>query len=484
MNEHTDPEFEGQLRDLLAAPEADAAFVSGLRYRLMAGIGKKPMRRWSIRLAWGCAIALALLAIGLLPFSPQAVRAMRRLLAYIPGVGFVETGPALRVLPAPVTFTKDGLTLTIEQGAADLQRTVLLARVAGYTQPSTGAPTCTEPLQLVAADGTVLEATEIAGSSNDRNPGILFVRYTFQPMPAGALDATLEIPCLMFDANYPGWLIPLHFVFAGGADQVFPVIELPTPLTPQSIRPGAPAPSSESAPADFSILLTGAAELEDGFLLSGSYRWSDPRIDRYAVAISHSLIVDANGQDVPYMEVEPDSSANPGPQEIPFAYQITGKDFAWPLSLIVNSISVVQPGLGVFEFDPGTDPQVGQSWDVNIDVPVGQHVIHVRRIELKGGPPGVPETRGFEFTMTSDPAVASAFVQDTHPIINCTGGCGGGGGGGGGGGDFGVSGFDGAAVPFVHGWAMQGYVPAGPKTFAISDVAVFFHGPWQVSWQP
>ena len=82
--------------------------------------------------------------------------------------------------------------------------------------------------------------------------------------------------------------------------------------------------------------------------------------------------------------------------------------------------------------------------------------------------------------MTSDPAVASASVRDVEPL-DCSKGCGGGGGGGA---DFGVSGFDGAVGPFVQGWVAQGYSPAGLKTFAISDVAVFFQGPWQVSWQP
>ena len=78
-------------------------------------------------------------------------------------------------------------------------------------------------------------------------------------------------------------------------------------------------------------------------------------------------------------------------------------------------------------------------------------------------------------------AVASALVDDMNPVIECKSGCGGGGGGGQ---DFGVSGLDSGTGPFVDGWEAKGYSPAGVKTFLISNMSIFFKGPWQVSWQP
>ncbi len=128
----------------------------------------------------------------------------------------------------------------------------------------------------------------------------------------------------------------------------------------------------------------------------------------------------------------------------------------------------------------GRTPQAGQTWNVNIDVPVAGHIIHVQTIQLTAG--RTPTQLGFDFTMTSDRAVAGATVTDVNPIIDCKSGCGGGGGGGGA--DVGVSGFGEATGPFFYGSAAEGYVPAGLKTFAISDVSVFFKGPWQVSWRP
>jgi hypothetical protein len=475
-------EFEERLHDLLAVPDADTVFVGGLRSKLIERSKVKTFRRFSPRLVWGIAIFLVLLIIGLLVFSPQIVEAMRRLLGYIPGVGYVEQGPALRVLSAPVTVQKEGLAVTIEKGAADSQHTVLLAQVEGYSQErykaQNGVQTCKEIPQLVTADGTVQGMVQVNGSYDENN---VLVRYEFQAMPANRLDATLEIPCLLFDENYKDWSIPLHFQVADETNQVFPVIELPTSLPTQPVPTSVSTPASESAPAGFSIVLKSVAELKDGYVLSGSYQWSDTHIDQSAVNVPDPTITDAKGQDVPFQPVDTGPSADSRPQQIPFTYQIMGKNFAWPLKIIVNAISVVQPGQGTFQFDPGQNPQVGQTWNVNVDVPVGQHLIHVETIQLTGGAPNALDMIGYEFTMTSDPAVASALVDDMKPIIVCKSDCGGGGGGGQ---DFGVSGLDSATGPFVDGWEAKGYSPAGIKTFVISDVSVFFKGPWQVSWQP
>ena len=209
---------------------------------------------------------------------------MQRLLGYIPGVGFVERGPALRVLSAPVTFQKDGLTLTVEKGAADSQRTVLLARVEGYPKRAFQSH---KPVRtgrnLYRQMELFRRSTSVTGSSDEQNAGIVFVRYEFQAMPAHRLDATLEIPCLLFDADYGDWSIPLHFQVAQGTDQVIPVIELPTSVSTEPAPASASTPAAESAPAGFSIVLKSVAELEDGYVLSGSYQWSDTSIDASAV---------------------------------------------------------------------------------------------------------------------------------------------------------------------------------------------------------
>jgi hypothetical protein len=130
MDEHPSPEFEQELRETLSAPGADPAFVRDLRATLLERTTMKTQTRTFPRLAWG--LTLAILLVGLLVTSPQVVEALKRLVGYIPGIGYVEPGSSLRLLSEPATLQKDGLTLTIEQGAADPQRTVLLGHLAGY----------------------------------------------------------------------------------------------------------------------------------------------------------------------------------------------------------------------------------------------------------------------------------------------------------------------------------------------------------------
>src|SRR5512144_3124437 len=107
MNEHPSPEFEKEVRETLSAPGADPAFVRDLRATLLERSTMKQQTRSFPRLAWG--FALAILLIGLLVAFPQVVEALKRLLGYVPGIGYVEQGSSLRMLAEPAALEKDGL---------------------------------------------------------------------------------------------------------------------------------------------------------------------------------------------------------------------------------------------------------------------------------------------------------------------------------------------------------------------------------------
>ena len=278
-------------------------------------------------------------------------------------------------------------------------------------------------------------------------------------------------------SNFTDFIFPLHFQLAEQM-QVSPVIELPTQVTeviPASTSATVPGqPLTSSSLEGFLIVLESETPLADGYILSGSYQWSDPRFGMEAVQINDPKISDANGQEVVFEAVDPAVPIDPALKKVPFAYQIHGKDYAWPLTIAVNSVTVNLPEEGLFQFDAGTNPQVGQTWEVNIDVPVAGHIIHVQTIQLTAG--RAPSELGFTFTMTADPGVMGASIHDIDPVIN--NGAGGGGGGGSGGENAS------AAGPFSYGWALEGYSPAGGKTFAVSNIAVMFNGTWQATWQP
>lgn len=444
MNEHPSPEFEKEIRDTFSASRADPAFVHTLRDSLLERANMKKPTRSFYRLAWG--LAAAVLLLGLLAASPRTVEALKKLLGYIPGIGYVQ-GNSLRILTEPVTLEKDGLQMTLVKGAADSERTILLGYFEGYTPGS--EPNCVAPARLVLPDGTVL--AEMQRESGGTPGGSYYERYVFEAMPAGQLDATLEIPCLSDLA------LPLHFEVAEAA-QVMPVIELPTA-----------AASAGSTVEGFSIVVEEQTPSSDGYILAGRYEWTDARFEAFSIHVAGLEIVDANGQAVPFEIVDPGSMLDPAVKTLSFAYRVTGTDHAYPLTIQVHSMAVDLLTGSTFEFDAGPNPQVGQVWDVNIDVPVDEHVIHVQSINLTAGQ--APTQLGFTFSMTSDPGVVGARIMDTDPALP------GGGGGGGGGGGRNMDGFE-------SGWVIEGYSPAGLKTFVVSNVTVMFEGTWQVTWQP
>jgi hypothetical protein len=473
MNENPSPEFEKEIRESLSAPNADPAFVRDLRVTLLERSKMKKQTRSLLRLTWGFAIAILL--IGLLIASPRVVAALKQLLGYVPGIGFVQ-GDSLRVLSAPVTVEKDGVKLTIEKGVADLQRTVLLEHVVGIMPDPSGKGFCNIPARLILSDGTILKeiqygTTHEGGKSSSGDS--YFGRHDFEAMPAGQLDAILEIPCALHDLSAADFKLQLHFQIADDT-QVMPVIDLPTNVPPPTESTIAITPSAESTVEGFSIELENETPLADGTIFSGSYQWTDPRFDGFSVQPDDPRITDANGKQLVFEPVDLVlSQGDPKIKKLPFAYKVIGKDYISPLTITVKSLIINNlPGQGTFQFDMGANPQVGQEWNVNIDVPVAGHIVHVQTIRLTAG--RTPSSVGFDFTMTSDSEVLCAGIVDANPII--TGNSVGGGGGGG---------FDCGSplVPFTTGWALDGYSPAGVKTFVVSGLSVAFHGIWQATWQ-
>jgi len=199
MNEHPSPEFEKEIRESFDAPKADPTFVLNLRATLLERTKMKNKNRKFIRFAWAGLIVVCLIVA--VVASPRVVTALKQWLGYVPGIGYVEQGNFLRVLSAPVTVQKDGLTLTTEKGAADSQQTILLQHLEGYTLELDGLSGCNLPARLVLPNGTILNLISFeAGYEGDKGGPLTesyYGRYTFEAMPAQALQATLEIPCVM-----------------------------------------------------------------------------------------------------------------------------------------------------------------------------------------------------------------------------------------------------------------------------------------------
>lgn len=473
MNEHPSPEFEKEIRESFDASHANPEFVRELRASLLERTKMKNRNRSFIRLTW--TVGFAALLIIVFVASPRVVTALKQLFGYVPGIGYVEQGNFLRLLSAPVSVEKNGVTLIIEKGAADSQQTVLLQRIEGYTFQE-DAPLCDTPAQLVLLDGTVLnlisfEATH-EGDKGGPASGSYYSRNVFEALPAQTLEATLQIPCIMYNDNYPDWQVELQFEYAD-EEQIVPVIELPSDTPPTDLTTTPPS-STEIALEGFTIVLESEASLPDGYIITGSYQWTDPRFAPSSTQPSNVQITDANGIQVNFKPIDPMTrNDEPSMKRLPFAFEIIGKDYTVPFTISVKSIVVRITDTATFQFDAGANPQVGQAWNVNVNIPINEYDINIQTIELISGE--TPTQLGFRFTVDAQPAIAYLSILDLNPIFTGNG-YGGGGGGGGGGAE--------VVDTFTTSWVLDNYSPAGVKTFAVSNIGIFIYGTWQVSWQP
>jgi len=415
--------------------------------------------RFVLRPAW--AIAFVLAAIMLVISAPSMATALKQFFGYIPGLGMIEPGVTLRILAEPVVVKRDGVTVTVENGTIDAQKTILRVSVDGVD--ANGGPYCDNPSKLLRlADGTTLE--ENGGYGGDhRKPGYTDV-ITFPTLPTGSDDVTLEIPCLWLVTKPEDWKIPLHFVPADGAG-VNPIIELPSaaPTTQAAFETVQPTES----PYGISLALEKVVPLDDGYLLIGSLRWTDKTVNigPYFDNSYYIHAVDANGQVVALEEPEQSawdllSPAEAGSLITQWIYKVSGKQHAWPLTLTTNAYVDLSANVS-FTFDPGSNPQKGQVWQLGQELTVNGHVIRLvsATLQERGG-----SITSLEFeTASDDPAVIGLDIEDIlYRSVQRL--CGGGG--------------DKPTVVYCEALAPE------PRTLTITSIRLLVPGLWQVTWQP
>ncbi len=213
----------------------------------------------------GVAFLLAAI-IGII--GPQRVlAAVRGWLGFVPGIGFVDHPETVRVLSEPVTITRDGptwitegtgatqpgtpgqgdqapleavagpsqvtrngVTVTLEDAAADSSSTRIHLQVKGFNNARIDfdleANPPIPPKSLAVPDGTEIPLkqynVEMAGST-------ININLTYQPLPENVYDAVLtfsQIPGVPPGAGPEGWQIPLHFQPGQASGRIVDAIQL------------------------------------------------------------------------------------------------------------------------------------------------------------------------------------------------------------------------------------------------------------------
>jgi hypothetical protein len=449
---------------------------------LMPNIAARLERRSFITILRARPVLMLLLVLLALVLISGVAYAIGKSMGYIPGVGLVDRSTPLRVLAEPVTITRDGVSLTVQQVVISADKTVVVYKVEGIpadayegegeqneeantvssysssvTIPLDGTSeppsvdiessvTCFSDEKLLLPDGTSLALQ--TGEGNGWSSGFEN-RHVFGAMPAEIHEATFILSCI--PETTPGklpenWEVPLHFVPAPSDINILPAVDVPV---------------STASELQNALTLEKVIETSDGYILVGKFR--SIGLPEHAVAYGERKtlnITDANGQPVDVTHangIDMDSQFG----EFGLAYEIKGKQHAWPLTLTLDEVVVLfHQQSAEFEFDTGPNPQVGQKWLITLKAQLMGYTIHEVLVERT--------ENGYAFTIKSDPDVL--FVNPEikgFPFSSA-----------GGGGD----GF-GKGETYFH-MEYKGEPPSGKLMIKLSDLQVKLHGPWYIQWQP
>jgi hypothetical protein len=429
---------------------------------LLPGILKRIDREYrstmkpSSRLTTAAVLFLVVLAV-ILASVPGAVNAMKRLFGYIPGVGVVEQGAPMRVLAAPVTVTREGISVSVTSAILSGDRTHIEYRIFGV--PASAYPNredvmgCTTPEYLRLPDGT-----QVARSDND-----------YGPIPAEVNEAFFVMPCIF--NTLPGtvptdWELPLSFVPVPPDLTVAPVIDLsPSPEPSRTAVPAALPGISSAAPTgagDRSLTVIKEIETQDGYILVGQF---SPPIRPGDTTNGEVELQDAGGKKVAHT-TPPDVGPNAlglDPNGSYWFGQIKAAGLAYPLTIRYAGDPILPAdtqATAQFSFDAGSNPQPGQEWTPHQEIRLAGHTLELLSI-------AADSRNGYNFGFQGDPQVYSADVQiqGYTPV-------GGGGGWGGKAGSFHRS------VSFAQ-------IPTGVLTVILSNLTVTGEPlTWQGQWTP
>ena len=260
--------------------------------------------------------------------------------------------------------------------------------------------------------------------------------------------------------------VPLRLVDNDSVElTVAPVVVIPTQITPK-----VGESTEEQSSVEENLKVSQVIPLQDGYILQGSLT-IEPQ-NGLTVQMFNGYLEDVSIRDANNVTLMPsmvpddfivETEGNTLTQ-YNWAMQISTTSIAWPLTITVNSIpAVTEPyALSTFQVDVGENPQPGQEWVIEKDIPLGPKMVHVVSIKRVQNDLGM---NGYEMTFIYDPSLAITYgIQGGTPN----------GGGGQGGG------VSGEPVKIVR--SFSGEVPAGVLSVQLNGQGMeSIQGPWQVT---
>jgi hypothetical protein len=434
-----------------------------MRSRILAAIHaeeRAARRQRNLRLAAASALVALVVIAGSVPDVAQAVR---QGLGFIPGFGLVDTSYPVRQLAAPVSQTRDGVTVTIEQATLSADRTVIDFSATGLPaagDPGVGKAACAGGIALRLPDGKIVDMGGFNALDGAQLGSAYHGSISLGAVPADAGWATLIMPCIPGaeeSAAPSNWEFGLNFKLSEPGLKILPVIDATAQVTTLSLTATIShlVSAQTVAPADgIHLQIDHIVPRSEGDLIYASLRWEDS-LPYSTISLLDFHLTDVSGARIPLLQVSPDASWQPTPDlhEIPLAFQIQGKaEGSLTLSLTRLSASLPVSGAG-FSFDPGSNPQPGQNWTLDQQIWAAGYPLRLFSAERTAD--------GYEFTFQQDPEVGCVDLAiDAHPSSH--GSCGNG----------------------NTSLAFDGKVPTGLLAVQISNLEVILTGNWQVVWTP
>ncbi|HTX78545.1 MAG TPA: hypothetical protein VMC62_02705 [Longilinea sp.] len=407
---------------------------------------------------------------------PVVAQTLQQWFGYVPGFGFVGK-ETVRILDEPVSVSQRGFTLTVEKVFSSSKKTMITYSLNPVTADMISDDaqcfhTGNDP-RVILPDGSELN---LMGLGTSPDGSVLEYEATFSGIPVGVDQFTLKIDCLerVSSKAVPStWKVDLR-LGSGSQSEVTPLPIIDVTSVPTNAMTAANA-----------LQVLQIVQLDDGILLSGTLAMPSVK-DGWTISEDGGFLdtmsaADANGQCVPVTMSTEDFTANLSEDQtsgkIPWSAEALGSDFAWPLTLTVESVTAAGPAFAptTFKVDLGQGLQPGGVLPLNLDVPLGNrvlHVISVQRMETQ-----VPDMVFLNFAFTYDPSFNFSFQIEGYAPM-----------GGGGGGDFGAgtgscteqtSASD-EIIYEAHGYRTN--IPAGLVTIDLTGYPVEqIHGPWHMN---
>jgi hypothetical protein len=388
------------------------------------------------------AILVALLALLILS---GVVYAIGRSLGYIPGYGLVDKNAQALVLAEPVSQTRDGITITINEMMLTSDKLFITSTTENIPgnlavpMSDTTTVTCKGDWAYLLPDGSQF-SFEIGGSGGTMEPlansdpskmsyrGSGFARFS-KPVDLSRIrGVTLRIPCATSDipaGSLPeNWEFHLRFIPAptGMLEMAaLPVVDYTPVLDPTSTPVAAPSPAAvtETATPEVNpIAVTRMIDAGDSTIL---FIETDPPSGTESDIVPVLTLFDATGQQVFWeMPMDLDQSALIPSQSTALVWVTKfKKDDVKAFPITIRFVEQRWASLTVpFAFNVGENPQPGDEWPVNQAFDVDGHTFTLKT--LRAIVPQVATSKGgYQFVITyPDPNFSVSPAIDGYPSVN------------------------------------------------------------------